>query len=92
MKKTIENLKPGDTCYCLGLEPEITKVNVSRIDGNYVVYQTGFRAYCYSGGIGTCYETYSYVYFNLSDALEELRDRMNLIKKEIEKWTTSGQD
>lgn len=96
MKKTFENLKPGDTCYYLSAENnKIEKISVSEIDGLLIIYSTGYSSHGYDGCIKTRYELYSgsdYVYFNLEDAIEELQKRMNLIKKEIEKWKTSGQD
>lgn len=94
MMKTIENLKPGDTCYCLRMENEIKEIQVSEIDDTLVIYSTGYSGHSYPGCRGTHYgvEDSDYVYFNLSDALDELRNRMNIIKEEIEKWTTSGKD
>lgn len=92
--KTIENLKPGDTCYHLGIENIIEKIQVSEIDDSLVMYSTGYSGLSHDGCKGTLYGgiNSSYVYFNVEDAIEELWRRKNLIEKEIEKWTISGKD
>lgn len=86
--KTLGDLKIGDICYLLDRDNNISEVKIAKIEGKLITYSTGCEGMCYGHQNDTTYGGYlATVYFNIEDALDELRKRKDKIDKEIEKWT-----
>lgn len=88
-----KDLKTGDICYLIGIDGDVETCTITDIrftgkEAN-ITFNKGVIGWCYVDSIKCSYGMFSAkVFFSKEDAIENLKDKISFIQRNIEKLRT----